>query len=91
VPDPEERLKFVLASYNVGLSHVIDAQKLTRKYGKDPTIWEDNVEYYLSQKSNPKYYQDPVVVVGYCRCDGPINYVREVLERYEEYKLHINA
>lgn len=91
VPLAEERLKFVLASYNVGLSHVIDAQKLARKYEADPTKWEGNVEYYLSQKSNPKYYRDPVVVVGYCRCDGPINYVREVLQRYEEYKLHIDV
>jgi membrane-bound lytic murein transglycosylase F len=91
VLDPEERIKFVLASYNVGLSHVIDAQKLARKYGKDPTLWEDNVEYFLLQKSNPVYFRDPVVVVGYCRCDGPVNYVKEVLLRYDEYKLHIDA
>jgi membrane-bound lytic murein transglycosylase F len=91
VPDPQERKKFVLASYNVGLSHVIDAQKLTRKYGKDPTRWEDNVEYYLLQKSNPKYFRDPVVVVGYCRCVGPVAYVKEVLQRYDEYKLRIDA
>ncbi|MDZ7649682.1 MAG: hypothetical protein U5K54_22465 [Cytophagales bacterium] len=51
VPDPEERIKFILASYNVGLSHVRDAQKLTRKYGKDPTVWNDNVEYFLLKKS----------------------------------------
>ncbi|HNV28329.1 MAG TPA: transporter substrate-binding domain-containing protein [Cyclobacteriaceae bacterium] len=91
VPDPQERIKFVLASYNVGLSHVKDAQKLTRKYGKDPTVWQDNVEYFLSQKSNPKYFRDPVAVVGYCRCDGPIRYVKEVLQRYDEYKLRIEA
>lgn len=91
VPDSLERTKFVLASYNVGLSHVIDAQKLTRKYGKDPTKWEDNVEYFLLKKSDPKYYQDPVVVVGYCRCVGPVSYVKEVLQRYDEYKLRIDA
>lgn len=91
VTDAEERKKFVLASYNVGLSHVIDAQKLTRKYGKDPTQWEDNVEYFLLKKSDPKYYQDPVVVVGYCRCVGPVSYVKEVLQRYDEYKLRIDA
>jgi membrane-bound lytic murein transglycosylase F len=91
VPDPDERIKFVLASYNVGLSHVIDAQKLARKYGKDPERWDDNVEYFLLQKSNPEYFRDPVVVVGYCRCDGPVNYVKEVLTRYEEYKFHIDA
>lgn len=91
VPDPNERLKFVLASYNVGLSHVIDAQKLTRKYGKDPTVWEGNVEYFLQQKSDPKYFRDPVAVVGYCRCDGPVRYVKEVLQRYDEYKLRIDS
>lgn len=89
VPDPEERMKFVLASYNVGLSHVIDAQKLTRKYGKDPTLWEENVEYFLLQKRDPKYFRDPVAVVGYCRCDGPVRYVKEVLQRYDEYRLRI--
>jgi len=91
VTDPEERMKFVLASYNVGLSHVTDAQKLARKYGKDPTRWEDNVEFYLLKKSDPQYYRDPVVVVGYCRCVGPVNYVKEVLQRYDEYKLRINV
>jgi len=30
-------------------------------------------------------------VVGYCRCDGPIRYVKEVLQRYDEYKLRIEA
>ncbi len=91
VPDPLERTKFVLASYNVGLSHVKDAQKLSLKYGKDQTKWEDNVEYFLLQKSNPKYYRDPVVVVGYCRCVGPVRYVKQVLQRYDEYKLRIDA
>ncbi len=91
VTDDTERKKFVLASYNVGLTHVIDAQKLTKKYGKKIDRWEDNVGYYLSQKSNPKYYRDSLVLAGYCRCDGPVLYVKQVLQRYEEYKIHIAA
>jgi membrane-bound lytic murein transglycosylase F len=91
VSDPQERKKFVLASYNVGLSHVIDAQKLTQKYGKDPARWEGNVEEFLLKKSDPKYYRDPIVVVGYCRCVGPVNYVKQVLQRYDEYKLRFDA
>jgi len=90
VTDPNERLKFVLASYNVGLSHVIDARNLAAKYGKDPTKWDDNVELYLSLKTKSKYYKDPVVSAGYCRCQGPVNYVKEVLGRFEAYKAHIN-
>jgi membrane-bound lytic murein transglycosylase F len=91
VPDETERTKFVLASYNVGLSHVIDARKLTEKYGKDPNMWDRNVAYYLLKKSEPKYYRDPIAPSGYCRCKEPYNYVRDVLERYEQYKLHIDS
>lgn len=89
ISDPNERIKFVLASYNVGITHVIDARNLTRKYGRNPRIWEDNVAYYLLQKSQPRFYRDPVAVGGYCRCEGPVHYVREVLDRYEEYKIHL--
>jgi membrane-bound lytic murein transglycosylase F len=89
IPDKDERLKFILASYNVGLSHVVDARRLAQKYGKDPQMWYDNVEYYLSQKSEPQFYRDPIVTAGYCKCEEPINYVRNVLDRYEEYKIHI--
>ena len=88
VHDQNERLKFVLSSYNAGLSHIIDARNLAKKYGKDPTRWED-VEIYLREKSNPKFYRDPVVVAGYCKCEEPVKYVREILNRYEEYKILI--
>ena len=88
IKDPNERLKFILASYNAGLSHVVDARNLTKKYGKDPSKWVD-VESFLKQKSNPRYYRDPVVMAGYCKCEEPINYVREILNRYEEYKILI--
>ncbi|HLZ15601.1 MAG TPA: transglycosylase SLT domain-containing protein, partial [Cyclobacteriaceae bacterium] len=91
VTDELERKKFVLASYNVGLTHVIDAQKLSKKYGKLINVWDDNVGFYLAQKSNPKYYRDRLVLAGYCRCDGPVIYVKQVLQRYEEYKIHIAA
>jgi membrane-bound lytic murein transglycosylase F len=90
VSNPQERLKFVLASYNAGLSHVVDARNLARKYGKDSEKWED-VEIFLKQKSNPRYYRDPVVMAGYCKCEEPVNYVRDILTRYEEYKLIIEA
>lgn len=89
ITDQDERLKFVLASYNVGLSHIIDARKLTEKYKKSPVLWDDNVEYYLLKKSDPVYYRDPIAPAGYCKCEEPVNYVKNVLERYEEYKVHI--
>ncbi len=91
VIDSEERLKFVLASYNVGLSHVVDARNLAKKNDLDPVVWEDNVEFFLLKKSDPKIYQDPVVEAGYCKCEEPVQYVSEVLNRFEEYKQHIQV
>jgi len=88
IPDPPERLKFILASYNAGLSHILDARKLCKKYGRNEANWSD-VEFFLLKKSDPKYYRDPLVTAGYCKCEEPVNYVVEVLERFEEYKIHI--
>ncbi len=89
IKDKDERTKFMLASYNSGLGHIIDAQKLTMKYNKDPAIWKDNVESFLLKKSESEYFHDPVVKSGYCKCEEPVNYVMNVLDRYEEYKIHI--
>ncbi|WP_027470199.1 MltF family protein [Saccharicrinis fermentans] len=86
IDDPEERLKFILASYNVGLGHVLDAMRLAEKNGKNPKVWEDNVDFYLLNKSKPIYFNDPVVQFGYCRGEEPYLYVTEILDRYEHYK-----
>lgn len=86
IADSGERIKFVLASYNAGQGHVLDARRLAQKYGKNPDIWEGNVEYFLEMKSKPEYYNDPVVSSGYCRGSEPVNYVEQILSRYESYK-----
>ncbi len=86
VPDSSERLKFVLASYNIGPGHIVDARNLAEKYGADPEVWEDNVELYLLNKSKQKFYNDEVVKLGYAKGTETVKYVREVLRRYELYK-----
>ena len=86
VPDPEERVKFVLAAYNVGPGHIFDAITLTEKNGGNPSRWKNNVEEYLLKKSDPKYYRDPDVKYGYARGRETSNYVNQVMERYEHYR-----
>lgn len=86
IKDENERIKFVLASYNVGLGHVTDARDLAMKYGRDPLKWEDSVEYYLLMKSKPEFFRDPVVKSGYCRGEEPVNYVQDILTRFDQYK-----
>lgn len=90
ITDPIERLKFVLASFNAGQGHIKDAQRLAEKYGKDPYQWDGHVAFYLLKKSHQKYFNDEVVIHGYCRGEEPISYVQEVLERYEHYKKQYN-
>lgn len=86
IEDPEERKKFILASYNVGLAHVKDAMRLAEKYDKDPTQWNGNVAYYLRRKSMPEFYQDSVVRYGYARGEEPFKYVNQIYERYQHYQ-----
>ncbi|MDR0412523.1 MAG: transporter substrate-binding domain-containing protein [Dysgonamonadaceae bacterium] len=86
IADEAERIRFILAAYNAGASHIYDAQALAVKYGKNPAVWEDHVEEYLKLKSVPEYYNDPVVKQGYFRGTETINYVRSVWERWEYYK-----
>jgi membrane-bound lytic murein transglycosylase F len=86
IEDKDERTKFVLASYNAGIAHVYDAQRLAEKYDKDPNLWDQNVDYYLLNKSKPEYYNDSVVKYGYCRGTEPYNFVNDILDRYNHYK-----
>jgi membrane-bound lytic murein transglycosylase F len=90
IVDENERLKFILASYNAGVGHVEDAQRLTEKYGGNPEVWDD-VAYWLLQKSTQQYSSDAVVKFGFCRGLEPVNYVNHILERFEHYKQFVVA
>lgn len=85
ISDPDERLKFILASYNAGRGHVLDAQRLAEKNGDDPARWDD-VAYWMLQKSQRRYFTDPVVRYGYVRGLEPVTYVDLILSRYEHYR-----
>ena len=86
IKDKDERLKFILASYNVGPGHVRDAQCLAEALGKNPDIWEGNVADCLVLKSQSKYFTMDCVRHGYCRGKEPYNYVRNVLRNYHHYQ-----
>jgi membrane-bound lytic murein transglycosylase F len=87
VPDPDERVKFILASYNAGHGHVIDAIKLAEKNGLDPGKWDGNVALFLERKSDPAFYGDPVVRNGRLKQGEAVNaYVADIMERYEHYR-----
>ena len=88
IENNEERIKFILASYNAGHGHILDAMALAEKYGKNPHLWYGNVEEFLILKRQKEYYQDPVVKCGYFRAGQTVAYVSNVLKRYEKYMGH---
>ena len=73
IRNKEERINFVLASYNAGYGHIQDAMQLARKEGKNRFIWNNSVDSFLVYKSMPEYYTDTL-----CR-NGQFNGWRETL------------
>ncbi len=90
VADSTERVKFVLAAYNAGLGHVYDAQRLAEKYGKYPDVWDNNVDYFILNKSKKQYYNDTCCRAGYLRGTETYRFVEEVLDRYYQYQATYN-
>lgn len=86
IEDETERMKMALGSYNGGIGHVSDARALAEKYNANKDIWNGNVEKYLQLKRLEQYYTDPVCRSGYFRADETVNYVRNVMARWREYK-----
>ena len=91
VPDSRERLKFVIAAYNSGIGHVYDAIALAGKYGRDPQIWDSNVEQALLMKANPEYYSDPVCRNGYFGGRHTVAYVRKVSGLLEHFRQKVRS
>ena len=90
VTDSVERVKFVLAAYNSGLGHVYDAQRLASKYGKYPDVWDNNVDYFILNKSKKQYYNDTCCHAGYLRGTETYRFVEEVLDRFYQYQANYN-
>lgn len=86
VKDPAERIKFITAAYNSGGAHILDAIAIARQCGRDPQVWEGNVEEGLRLKSNPAYYRAPGVKYGYFKGSQTIDYVRKVMATYRQYQ-----
>jgi len=83
----ENRLKFALAAYNIGMGHVKDAQKLAKKLGLNQNVWSD-LKIVLPLLSQKKYYK--TLQYGYARGAEPVKYVeaiynyKDILEKQNE-------
>ncbi|MBK6551120.1 MAG: transglycosylase SLT domain-containing protein [Flavobacteriales bacterium] len=84
VPDRDQRLRFVLASYNAGVGHIIDAQRLAERLGLDPKQWEHHVERAVLMLAKPRYYMRPEMKNGYCKGSQVFHYVRDIVSLYQQ-------
>lgn len=86
VKGKDQKIKFALACYNAGMSHIKDAQRLAKKHGFNPNYWDGNVETMVRNLSKSEYYRDEVVQNGTMRGSHTANYVSSVYNRYISYK-----
>jgi membrane-bound lytic murein transglycosylase F len=86
VPDPTQRLRFVVASYSVGAGHVMDARALAEQLNMDPHRWEGDVERVMTLLALPRYFSLPVVKNGPCRGSDTFIRVREVSCLYDHFR-----
>ena len=85
----EVRIRFALASYNVGYGHVLDARRLAREMGWDPDRWFGNVEKAMRLLSQPDYYER--ARYGFCRGGQPVHYVKNIQNFYDAYVEILNT
>jgi len=79
----KDRMWMTLAAYNAGYGHVRDARRLAKNIGLNPNRWFNNVEKAILLLSKREYYSK--ARHGYVRGKEPVNYVREIRQRYQAY------
>lgn len=81
--DMAERTWFTLAAYNAGVGHVRDARRLAAQKGWDPDRWFGNVEKAMLLLAAREYHRK--AAHGYVRGQEPVDYVRQIRDRFEAY------
>lgn len=83
ISDSTENGHFVLASYNAGPAHIMDARRLAKRYGRSPYVWFDNTEYWLTRLQEEEIANDSVVLYGSFNPAETVSYVRKVKRTYK--------
>jgi membrane-bound lytic murein transglycosylase F len=73
----EERMKFALAAYNVGMGHIMDARTLAQKMDMNKNLWSD-LKKVLPLLAQKRYYK--TLKHGYARGNEPVRYVESIYD-----------
>jgi len=80
-----DRMSIMLACYNCGIGHVLDARKLAVKYGENPDEWLC-VKKYLELKSNDDIIAEEIVKSGrFYGYKETSAFVSKVIDKYQSY------
>jgi membrane-bound lytic murein transglycosylase F len=86
ISDSEERINFILASYNAGFGHILDAMRLAHKHGKNKHVWQENVDSFLIYKSLPEFYTDSLCRNGEFKdWKQTLSFVRKVNRNWKRF------
>ena len=86
IRNQEERINFVLASYNAGYGHIQDAMQLAKKYGKNRFVWNNSVDSFLIHKSEPEFYNDSVCRNGrFTGWKETLSFVKKVRRNWKRF------
>lgn len=85
IADEHVRLQFILASYNAGLGHIEDAQRLAKAAGLNPNLWDGNVALMVKKLDEPEFYRSELVRCGAYR-GAATSYVANVMGIYSRWK-----
>ena len=80
-----ERINYILGSYNGGSNHIFDAMRIARKKGVNRYVWSSLIPV-LESLSDPAVYTDSVCQFGAFDATETLQYVRRVNRKYNEYK-----
>ncbi|MEG1634724.1 MAG: transglycosylase SLT domain-containing protein [Rikenellaceae bacterium] len=80
----KDKMSIILACYNGGIGHVLDARRLAVKFGYDPNKWV-NVSKFLTSKNHAVFYEDEVVKSGKFMGVETISFVSNVWDKYDQY------
>ena len=87
IEDPNEKINFILASYNAGIGQVNDAMRLAQKYGHDRYKWENSVDTFLILKGLPEYYNDSVCKTGeFNDWKQTLQFIKKVKNTWHRFK-----
>ena len=75
----KDKLSLALAAYNIGYAHLLDAQELAVKMGKNPYSWR-HLKNILPLLADPDYSKD--LKYGYARGYEAVEYVERVKSFY---------